>query len=166
MPSTGQPHCRPRARVTSSSLTLRWRTSHSPQLAAPCRPLRRQSGAQVLLCNPALLEHGQAERNAMPMALPEAASSVHLPPDCRFHTRRRTCRRATPSTLEDGCLPAAPQVKPSRPAMGVGAGRKDPWPHAGRNADRPVLHAWQSSRTSPASFLAYSAARRKRRRTV
>ena len=34
MPSTGHPHCRPRARVTFSSLALRLSTSHRPSLPA------------------------------------------------------------------------------------------------------------------------------------
>ncbi len=70
MPSTGQPHCRPSARVTCSSLALRCRDQPVAQPAAARRPLRRQAPRADRWCviQPCS-SMDQTQRNAVAVAL-------------------------------------------------------------------------------------------------
>ena len=116
--------------VPSMSLMSAFRAPAYQPLPQPARaggPLRLERLAQLGGSDPSLLEHGQAERNAMAMHLRRAEAGVHLPAERGFDLGAGAGGRAAPSALKDRRTPAAPQLQPSRGAARVGAGLKKPW---------------------------------------
>src|SRR5262249_49451503 len=69
------------------------------EASSPCRLLRIERLAKLVPRDPALLEHGETERDAMTMNLGRRAAAIHLAAQRGLHAGARTLRRAGPSSF-------------------------------------------------------------------
>ena len=109
-------------------------------------PLRIQRLAQLAGGNPALFEHHQAKRNAMPVNLLRNGPAIQLAAHRRGHPCRRACGRAAPAAFKDRRLAAAPQMQPAGATIGIGAGLKQGAPRPGVCLRFPVSRPLRQAR--------------------